>query len=265
MTQFMKYPRTPHIIGSRLQPGDEDLDLVDLGDLRGGTLVFEEKIDGANAALSFRADGSLQLQSRGHVLRGGGREAQFALFKAWAEAHRHRFHTVLGARYIVFGEWCYAKHTIFYDRLPHYFLEFDVFDRDEKLFLSTPARRRLLEGLPIVPVPVVHEGAVHDGAGLRKLVGSARFKSPAWKSALAAAAAAAGQSPDRVAAETDPSDLAEGLYLKHEDGDRVIGRYKFIRESYLQAVVTSGSHWQDRPIVPNRLAPGIDIFAGAGA
>ncbi len=111
MTEFMKYPRTPHIIGSRLQPGDEELDQTDLGDLRGGTLVFEEKIDGANAAISFRTDGSLQLQSRGHVLRGGRREAQFALFKAWAEAHRPWFHTALGARYIVFGEWCYAKHN----------------------------------------------------------------------------------------------------------------------------------------------------------
>lgn len=265
MTEFMKYPRTPHLIGSRLQPGDEDIDQVDLGDLRGGTLVFEEKIDGANAALSFRADGSLQLQSRGHVLRGGSREAQFALFKAWAEAHRHRFHAVLGARYIVFGEWCYAKHTIFYDRLPHFFLEFDVFDRETKLFLSTPARHRLLEGLALVSVPVLHEGAVRDGADLRKLIGPARFKSAGWHASLREAATASGQKPDRVVAETDPSDLGEGLYLKHEDGNCVIGRYKFIRESYLQAVATSGSHWQDRPIVPNQLAPGVDIFAGAGA
>ncbi len=100
---------------------------------------------------------------------------------------------------------------------------------------------------------------------MRKLVGAARFKSADWRAALDEAAASAGQSPDRVVAETDGSDLAEGLYLKHEDGDRVIGRYKFIRESFLQAVSTSGSHWQDRPIVPNRLAPGVDIFAGAGA
>lgn len=264
MTEFMKYPRTPHLMGSRLQPGDEDLDQVTLGDLRGGTLVFEEKIDGANAALSFRSDRSLQLQSRGHVLRGGGREAQFDLFKAWAEANRHRFQPVLGARYVVFGEWCYAKHTIFYDRLPHYFLEFDVYDREAALFLSTPARRRLLESLPIVPVPVVHEGRISDAQGLRRLVGPSRFKSDGWREGLRDAAEAAGQLPDRIVAETDPSDRAEGLYLKHEDGDRVIGRCKFIRDSYLQAVITSGSHWQDRPIVPNRLAPDVDIFAGAG-
>lgn len=112
----------------------------------------------------------MQLQSRGHALRGGGREAQFALFKAWAEAHRHRFHAALGARYIVFGEWCYTKHTVFYDRLPHYFLEFDVFDRETKLFLSTPVRRRLLESLPIVSVPPPVDADFRQQGGVGRFV-----------------------------------------------------------------------------------------------
>src|SRR5205807_2014548 len=29
-------------------------------------------------------------------------------------------------RYILYGEWLYAKHTVFYTDLPHYFLEFDI-------------------------------------------------------------------------------------------------------------------------------------------
>src|SRR5262249_22264240 len=152
MSDFVKYPRTPHLAGSKLQPGDEDLDQVPLSHLTGGSLVWEEKIDGANAAFSFLADGTPQIQSRGHTLRGGGREAQFALLKAWVETHRTTFRHTLRHRYIVFGEWCYAKHTVFYDALPHYFLEFDVYDRELRRFLSTPARRALLGGLPIVPV-----------------------------------------------------------------------------------------------------------------
>lgn len=269
MTTFIKYPRTPHLCGSRLQDGDHDLEQVDLAGLSGGALVWEEKVDGANAAFSFDAQGAPQLQSRGHILRGGAREGQFSLFKAWVETHQTAFRQAIGTRHIVFGEWCYAKHTVFYDRLPHYFLEFDVFDRETGAFLSTPARRRVLEGLPIVPVPVVHKGAVsgkgtkQGAAGIRMLVRPSVYKSPGWRDALATAAAGSGQDPVRVRLETDGSDLAEGLYLKHEDGDRIVGRYKFVRADFLQAIESSGTHWQDRPIIPNGLAPGVDLFAAS--
>jgi hypothetical protein len=273
MTDFIKYPRTPHLRGSRVQDGDHDLDQVDIADLSGGALVWEEKVDGANAAFSFTAQGAPQLQSRGHILQGGAREGQFSLFKAWVETHRDAFRQAIATRYIVFGEWCYAKHTVFYDRLSHYFLEFDVFDREAGRFLSTPARRRLLAGLPIVPVPVVHKGAVpgavadkgamRGASGIRTLIKRSPYKSQRWRESLDAAAASSGQDPARVRSETDDSDLAEGLYLKHEEGDRVIGRYKFVRADFLQAIALSGTHWQDRPVIPNGLAPGVDLFAAS--
>jgi hypothetical protein len=47
-----------------------------------------------------------------------------------------------------------------------------------------------------------------------------------------------------------------------EEEGRVLDRYKFIRPSFLQAVVESGSHWLDRPVVPNLLADGVDLFGG---
>ncbi|WP_368738900.1 RNA ligase family protein, partial [Klebsiella pneumoniae] len=77
-----KYPRTPHIEGSRLQAGDEDLSQIPVTALRGRHTVVEEKVDGANVAVSFQ-DGVLMLQSRGHFLRGGARERHYELFKVW--------------------------------------------------------------------------------------------------------------------------------------------------------------------------------------
>jgi len=53
----------------------------------------------------------------------------------------------------------------------------------------------------------------------------------------------------------------EGLYLKHEEDGRVRGRYKFVRPGFLQAVEESAEHWMDRPIEPNRLREGVDLFA----
>ena len=74
MPTLHKYPRTHHLEGSRLQPGDEDSRSVPFASLAGRHLVIEEKLDGANAGLSFDAEGRLRLQSRGHFLAGGSRE-----------------------------------------------------------------------------------------------------------------------------------------------------------------------------------------------
>jgi hypothetical protein len=248
-----KYPRTRHLEGSRLQPGDQDLSAVPLVELAGQHLVIEEKLDGANAGLGFADDGELRLQSRGHFLTGGPRERHFDLFKAWAHAHRDALWARLGPRYVVYGEWLYAKHTIFYDRLPHYFLEFDILDRDTGAYLSTPRRRELLAGLSVEPVPVLSTGPAPGTIdALWQQVTRSRYKSPRWREALTDA---------RAIAETDPSDDMEGLYIKAETADQVIGRYKLVRASFLTAVVDSGSHWFDRPIVPNQLADGVDLFA----
>ena len=130
MIPIRKYPRTRHIEGSRLSAGDEDLSAVPFRELAGKHLVVEEKLDGANAALSFDDDGALLLQSRGHYLSGGPREKHFAVLKTWANAHQRAFAERLGSRYVMYGEWLYAKHTCFYDQLPHYFMEFDVLDRE---------------------------------------------------------------------------------------------------------------------------------------
>lgn len=57
---IIKYPRTPHIQGSRLQPGDEDLRQRPFSDITGRNVVLEEKIDGANSAVSFTNEGELR-------------------------------------------------------------------------------------------------------------------------------------------------------------------------------------------------------------
>lgn len=256
-----KYPRTRHIEGSRLQPGDEDLSAVPFAELADQHLVVEEKIDGANAGLSFDAQGELLLQSRGHYLTGGAREKHFALLKTWASVHQRPLRARLGQRYIVYGEWVYARHTIFYDQLPHYFLEFDVYDRGRHVFLSTPRRRELLEGLPIVSVPVIHEGPLSRLETLTEMVRPALYKGPAWRARLEAAVTERGLDVERALRETDPSPLSEGLYVKHEDAEQVLGRYKWVRASFLTAVADSGSHWLSRPIVPNQLAEGVDIYS----
>lgn len=263
MLTLYKYPRTHHLEGSRFQPGDEDSQSISFAALAGRHLVIEEKLDGANAGICFDESGRLWLQSRGHFLTGGSREKHFDLFKRWAATHVDALRGVLGQRFVLYGEWLYAKHTVFYDRLPHYFLEFDVLDTETGAFLSTEERRTLLHGLPVTSVPVLQTGAFRSLAAVIALLATSLYKSPTWRESLNAVAQTRGFRPEQVWQETDSSDLMEGLYIKVEEGRQVVERYKFIRASFLTTVLDSGSHWLRRPILPNQLGQGVDIFGGA--
>ena len=265
-TAIHKYPRTPHILGSGLQPDDDADTIVAFADLAGRHLAVEEKMDGANSAISFAADGRLLLQSRGHYLTGGPRERQFDLFKRWARRFTGELWTLLGDRYILYGEWLYAKHTIYYTDLPHYFLEFDIFDTQEEVFLSTARRRELLRTAPfIASVLALREGMFGSLAELTALIGPSRFITVSETTGdhlagLRVAALAHGVDPLRAVTETDPTPLMEGLYVKVEEGGAVTERYKFVRRGFLQTVVDSQSHWMDRPLLPNALRAGVSLF-----
>jgi len=227
--------------------------------IRGRHVVVEEKLDGANVGVGFDADGTLRLQSRGHYLVGGPRERQFARFKAWAAEVRAELWERLGSRYVMYGEWLYAKHTVFYDALPHLFCEFDVLDRETGVFLSTPARAKLLAGSPVVSVPVLHAGAFDELGALTAFLGPSTCRTPRWREVLREAAVDAGLDPDQVVAETDSDDFMEGLYVKVEVGDETVDRYKWVRPSFLTAILDSGSHWASRPILPNRVGGHADL------
>lgn len=253
MNQLRKFPRTPHILDSRRQPGDADLRVAPFDEIVRRPIVVEEKVDGANAGVSFGPGGELLLQSRGHYLTGGRRERHFSPLKAWADGIRHALWERIGTRYVVYGEWLYAKHTIYYDALPAWFLEFDILDLTTDRFLATAERQELLSGLPIHSVPILHQGPIDDPAMLMSLVTRSRFKTADWRAGLTAAASMPPQRPDLVLAQTDPSDLMEGLYVKVEQQGVVTARYKYVRADFLSRVRDSESHWHDRPILPNRV------------
>lgn len=257
-----KYPRTPHLEGSRLQPGDEDLDSVPFQNIKGRFVVVEEKLDGANCAISFDEQGQLCLQSRGHYLTGGMREKQFHLLKQWASCHQDQLREVLGDRFICYGEWTFAKHTVFYDDLPHYFHEFDLYDRETDSFLSTERRLEILQNLPMVSVPVLWQGKPKKLEQITSLVQHSLYKTDDWRERLTTLAEERELNVDQVWKQTDSSDQMEGLYLKIEEDGIVIDRLKWIRASFLTAVVDSGSHWLSRPILPNQLSADVDLFGG---
>jgi len=261
MKDIYKYPRTLHIKGSGIQNGDEDLSVVPLHDLVGRHLVVEEKMDGANCAISFAKDGTLLLQSCGHYLVGGPRERQFHLFKTWVNTYQSNLRDALGDRYLMYGEWLYAKHTVYYTDLPHYFMEFDIFDKTNETFLSTTRRQHFLQHLPfVVSVKVLYEGKIKKLKELTGLLEHSQFINNDHLSHLRAACVERALDPEQVLKGTDPSPIMEGLYIKVEGKGVVKKRYKYVRGGFLQTISDSGDQWLDRPLVPNSLRSGVELF-----
>lgn len=262
MEQIFKYPRTRHLEGSRAQFGDEDLKCAKLTEIQDQYLVLEEKVDGANCGISFGSDGKMYLQSRGHFLNGGYGERQFDLFKLWAGCFEASLRQLLGDRYVMYGEWLYAKHTVFYDRLPHYFMEFDIFDKKEQRFFSTRKRREFLCNAPFIrSVRVLTEGNFKTLDAITKWIGPSLFISEEAEDHFLAQCQKSGVDPELAARQTDRTGIMEGIYIKVEDGDYVMDRLKFVRGSFLNTILDSESHWVNRPIIANCLADGVDLFA----
>jgi len=253
--ELHKFPRTPHLSGSRLQSGDQDLAIVPFADIAGKWVTIEEKLDGANAGISFTDEGELLLQSRGHYLTGGPRERQFAPLKAWAASIREELGELLGAKYILYGEWLWAKHTIFYDALPHHFLAFDILDKETGLFLSTARRRALLAGTSVCSVPLLGAGYYDDQETILSMADQpSRCRTDTWRAALGEAADKADVEWTEALGHTDTDDRMEGIYLRIENQDegRVLARVKWVRPTFTSLLAT-GVHWSKRPIIVNRI------------
>jgi hypothetical protein len=239
---FTKFPRTPHLFGSRGTKDDKYLGQQESLDfIADPSLIVEEKLDGTNVGIHFTSQGRMVLQCRGHLIT-TGMHAQYDLFKQWTMGKRPVFETLLEDRLLLFGEWMYARHSLHYRALPHYFFAFDLYDKQRQVFLDLASRRKILEGTGILTVPEIHRGPVAADK-LRVLIGPSRFDS---------------RFDNPRTGRTD--NLMEGLYLRTEAAGRLTGRAKFVRHEFVEKMKQS-EHWQHEAVVPNLLAAGADIWA----
>jgi RNA ligase len=238
---FVKYPRTPHLFGSKGTDDDKHLGHKESEEfIKDPSLIVEEKLDGTNVGIHFTTAGRMVLQCRGHEIT-EGMHPQYDLFKQWTAVKRNVFEEMLENRFILYGEWLYAKHSVHYRGLPHYFFEFDIYDKDAGEFLDLTTRLKMLEGTGIQTVPVIHRGK----ATLEKLVD------------LVANSAFDSIFENPISGSTDA--LMEGLYLRTEAQGRVTGRAKMVRPEFVEKVKQS-EHWQHQAMVQSLLIDGVNIW-----
>ena len=242
MITLPDYPRTLHLGDSG---GRRSKHHCAFAEVVGRHLVVEEKVDGSHCGLLFDDQAELRIFSRKTIFERPPARPDFRLLDRRALEQVDELWEVLGDRYVLYGEWARVAHSIFYDALPAYFLEDDIFDRQVNRFLSTPRRQALVARLPegfAHPVDVLHQGAVAELAELHALVGPSRYKSAEWREHCPAL--------DVV----EDSDLMEGLYIKVESEAFVERRLKWIRPAFLDHIDASSGHWRERDYIDNLLA-----------
>ncbi|KAG7444986.1 uncharacterized protein BT62DRAFT_970179 [Guyanagaster necrorhizus] len=212
---IFKFPRTPHLIDLGAATSD---DLVTDTSAILGHVAITEKVDGANMGFSLSGDRErIIVQNRSHYVNSSTHE-QFRKLGYWVDRQREALIRLLGRdehfpeRYVLYGEWMYATHSIPYTNLPDMFLAFDLYDRYLKLFIDRQSLEVLLGPTSIEVVPLVYEGNMPSENGLKKLVlGRSRF----WDG------------------------MVEGVYVKVEKDGRVTSRGKVVRGDF----ISGSEHW----------------------
>ena len=145
----------------------------------------------------------------------------------------------------------YAKHNVFYDSLPHYFLEFDVYDKEKDIFLDSNSRKELLKNLKIIhSVPILKEGYFNSYKEIISLVGESKYiSSNILENYL--------QVDSKYEDGRNLSRLMEGIYIKVEEDGIVKERFKYVRRAFKQVQEENNSFFS-RPIVPNMLDKELD-------
>jgi hypothetical protein len=206
----VKYPRTRHLPTSP-GAGSDDVHLSDLSALAAGEVVLTEKMDGENTTIGSGYTHARSVDSRAHESR------------TWVRALAGRLRHEIPSGMRVCGENLYARHSIGYERLPAYFLVFNIWQDD--LCLDWDTTQAWADRLGLHCVPVLYRGEFPGPEGLLRI----------WS---------AVREPEQ----------SEGFVVRtaHSFTQPQFGTHlaKWVRPSHVQ----TNQHWMSAPVIPNQVA-----------
>lgn len=145
-----KYNRSYHLPFS-LGCSSDDKMMDDVSELLNKEVVISEKMDGGNVCLERH-----NCYARTHS--GPPTHTSFDLFKSIHSSVKH----LIPENLELFGEFLYAKHSIYYDKLPAYLMLFNVRDLTSDLWLSWEEVELWAEEIQVPTVPVLHRGVFNS-------------------------------------------------------------------------------------------------------
>jgi len=210
MEKYTKYPRTFHLPWSRSRT-DDDKVLSSASHFEGKEVVVTEKLDGENCTMHPDHIHARSIDSANHPSRN------------WVKMLHGTIRHDIPEGYRLCGENMFAKHSIFYDSLPSYFLLFSIWN-DENVCLSWNDTIEWAKLLELEMVPVLYRG-IYDEEKIKTLYTK--------KSVFGG--------------------IQEGYVIRlvnsfHYD-DFKFSAGKFVRKNHVQ----TDEHWLKKPVEPNGL------------
>lgn len=207
--KYRKYPRTFHFPFSEGVSSDDKIQ--DNLSLLKDDIVISLKLDGENTNLYNDYIHARSLDSRNHPSRD------------WVKKFHAEIKHNIPENFRICGENLYAKHSIYYDNLPSYFLVFSIWDGDTCLSWDDTIEYSKLLNLKLVPVIFngKFEGSVED------------FQ--------------------RFLKESLDTEGNEGYAVRRRDSFSInefpTSVIKYVRKNHVQ----TDNHWMSQKIIPNKL------------
>jgi ATP-dependent RNA circularization protein (DNA/RNA ligase family) len=222
---FFRFPHTPHLawLGNTPPRDDKLLSRIEVEELLAYPVTVEEKLDGANLGISVSAFGDLLFQNRGQYLQ-KPYLGQFARLEAWLSTKADALFDALNQDLLVFGEWCAARHSLDYDKLPDWWMVFDVYDRKVGRFWNASRRDAWISMHGLCTVPTLTQGHFT----LQDLVQVVVEHPSCYR-----------QGP------------LEGIVVRANGAEWTDSRAKLVRADFVQSIE---EHWRHRPLQWNRVA-----------
>jgi hypothetical protein len=184
-----------------------------------GRVEITEKMDGANVGIIRNKSGWTLQKRRGLA---DTQHPQFSFFWNWARANHDRIMSIPRG-WIIYGELLYAKHHINYDKLPSFFMTFNVWNGHDYI---------KKENSPFTSVPTLYDENEATMEMLEKFLMEKSFYST--------------------------TDLREGVVIKNYR-KQMTG--KLVRVNFMKELDEEEEHWMRISVTRNKLTEGIDIFA----
>jgi len=217
---FIKYEKTYRIPIKEISIGGKFcLSKKEIRVLLAGKITVEEKLDGANVGIIRHRNG-FALQKRGSLV-GQSEHEQFQYLHNWANRTKYDNIMAVPPNHLIYGEWCYTVHSIYYDRLPDYFLVIDIL-KDKKRWLDRGERDEFCAKYGFASVPFIAEGYFY----ITDLY-------------------------DLIPKESAYGDIAEGIVLKRYRKKEYM-RGKIVKPQFIK-VLEESDHWTKYSIRENKL------------
>lgn len=137
-----EYPRIPHFSKSISNMTHDDIEINSKISFP-ITAYMQEKVDGANMGVSWTSGPVIRnrnnILKKGYIKKETPAKIQFRSAWNWIHAHGEDIRKIsksLMTPVTIYGEWMFAKHSIYYDRLPDLFLAYDIFLPEDNIWIS---------------------------------------------------------------------------------------------------------------------------------